>query len=108
MFRSGGGAGGGLGDMLGKLEANGLGDAVSSWLGDGSNKAVDPGKLAKALGPDRISEFAGQAGVSASEAGTLLAGMLPGLVDKLSPGGKLPDRGGLDSMIGGLLGNLGK
>lgn len=107
MFSSKG-TGGGLGDVLGKLEAGGLGDTVSSWLGSGANKAVDPGRLGDALGADRISKFAKQAGVSSSEASTLLAGMLPGLVDKLSPDGKLPDKGGLDSLIGGLLGSIGK
>jgi len=29
-------------------------------------------------------------------------------VDKLSPDGQLPDSGGLDSMLGGLMGALGK
>ena len=109
MFSStSGGADGGLDGLLGKLDAGGMGDAVSSWLGSGANKAVDPGRLGEALGPERVSKFADQAGVSTSEASTLLAGMLPGLVDKLSPEGKLPDKGGLDSMISGLLGNIGK
>ncbi len=107
MFSSETGAGG-IGEILGKLESGGLGDTVSSWLGSGENKAVDPGALSNALGADRLSGFARQAGVSESEASTLLAGMLPGLIDKLSPEGKLPDTGGLDSMIGGLLANLGK
>ena len=109
MFSStGGGADSGLGGILGKLDAGGLGDTVSSWLGSGANKAVDPARLSEALGPERVSQFADQAGVNTSEAGTLLAGMLPGLVDKLSPEGKLPDKGGLDSMLSGLLGNIGK
>jgi uncharacterized protein YidB (DUF937 family) len=34
--------------------------------------------------------------------------MMPGLVDKLSPDGKLPDKDGLDELIGGLLGNLSR
>jgi uncharacterized protein YidB (DUF937 family) len=108
MLSSSGGSGGGLTGLLGQLDKGGLGDAVSSWIGTGANKAVDPGKLGAALGSERVSQFANQAGVSPSEANTLLAGMLPGLVDKLSPDGKLPDKGGLDSMISGLLGNLGK
>jgi len=100
--------GGGLGGLLSTLESGGLADTVSSWLGSGSNKAVDPAKLSDALGADALSAFARDAGVSGSEASTLLAGMLPGLVDKLSPDGKLPDTGGLDNVIGGLLGSLGR
>jgi uncharacterized protein YidB (DUF937 family) len=58
------------------------------------------------LGDDQISAFAEKAGVSGSEASTLLAGLLPQIVDKLSPEGQLPDAGGLDSMLGGLMGAL--
>lgn len=108
LFSSRAGADGGLDGLLGQLKAGGLGDAVSSWLGKGDNKAVTPEKLQEALGDERISAFAKRAGVSGSEASTLLAGMLPGLIDKLSPDGKLPDAGGLDSMIGGLMGALRK
>ncbi len=100
--------GGGLGGLLSNLESGGLGDAVSSWLGSGSNEAIDPGKLTDAIGADTLSGFAKDAGVSGSEAGALLAGILPGIVDKLSPDGKLPDAGGLDSVLGGLLGSLGR
>lgn len=56
-----------------------------------------------------LEQFASKAGIgSCNDASTVLAGLLPGLVDKLSPDGKLPDAGGLDGLIGGLLGSLGK
>jgi uncharacterized protein YidB (DUF937 family) len=107
MFSSGEGNSG-IGSIVESLSAGDLGDVVSSWLGSGDNKAVDPGKLADALGTDKLSKFAEQAGVSGSEASTLLASFLPQIIDKLSPDGKLPDAGNLDSMIGGLLGGIGK
>jgi uncharacterized protein YidB (DUF937 family) len=106
FFSSNDGSGGGLGDIVGALQSGGLGDAVSSWLGSGDNLAVEPGQLQSALGDDQISAFAEKAGVSGSEASTLLAGILPQIVDKLSPEGQLPDAGGLDSMLGGLMGSL--
>lgn len=106
LFSSSKGAGGGLGDIVGALQSGGLGDAVSSWLGGGDNVAVAPDQLKSALGADRISQFAEQAGVSGSEASAVLAGILPQIVDKLSPDGQLPDSGGLDSMLGGLMGAL--
>lgn len=106
MLSSSHGKGNGLGDILGSLSSGGLDDVVSSWLGGGDNKAVDPARLSEAIGPDRVSQFADKAGVSASEAGTLLAGFLPTIVDKLSPDGKLPDAGNLDDLIGGLLSGL--
>jgi uncharacterized protein YidB (DUF937 family) len=106
FFSSGNGSGGGLGDVVGALQSGGLGDVVSSWLGSGDNVAVEPGQLHSALGEERISAFADKAGVSGSEASALLAGILPQVVDKLSPDGQLPDAGGLDSMLGGLIGAL--
>lgn len=105
MFSSKG-AGGGLGDIVGSLQSGGLAEVVNSWLSSGDNQAVEPAKLEQALGAGKMAAFAQKAGVSGSEASTLLAGMLPGLIDKLSPDGKMPDTGGLDDMIGGLLGSL--
>jgi uncharacterized protein YidB (DUF937 family) len=73
---------------------------VSSWISTGENKSISPEQLQSALGQEKLSQFAKQAGVSGSEASAALAGMLPGLVDKLSPDGKLPDTKGIESMIG--------
>lgn len=100
------GGSGGLGGILGALQSSGLDDIVASWVGSGDNKAIEPAQLAGALDSDTLAQFAQKAGVSGSEASTLLAGLLPSLVDKLTPDGRLPDAGGLDSMIGGLLGAL--
>ena len=103
---AGNGSGSGLANLVETLQSGGLGDAVASWLVSGDNQAIAPEQLQSALGDSKISEFAEQAGVSGSEAGTLLASILPQVVDKLSPDGQLPDAGGLDSMLGGLLGSL--
>lgn len=102
------GGAGGIGGLLESLQAEGLGDIVQSWLGGGDNKAISPDQVRSALGPDTLAQFAEKAGIGAdSEASTVLAGLLPTLVDKLSPEGKLPDGGGLDDMLGGLMGALG-
>jgi uncharacterized protein YidB (DUF937 family) len=44
-----------------------------------------------------------KAGVSKAEAASGIAEMLPQLVDKLTPDGKLPDIGPLDDVLKGLL-----
>jgi uncharacterized protein YidB (DUF937 family) len=105
----GGGATGsaGLGGVLSALQSGGLGDVVSSWVGTGANKAISPAHVRAALGSEKVSQFAKQAGVNPSEASSALAAMLPQLVDKLSPDGKLPDAQGLDGLIGKLLGGRG-
>jgi uncharacterized protein YidB (DUF937 family) len=104
---AGAGGSGGLGSVLSALQSGGLGDAVSSWVGTGANKSISPDQLQKALGSERVQQFAKQAGVSGQEASSALAAMLPSLVDKLSPDGKLPSASGLDGMIGKLLGGRG-
>ncbi len=106
FFSSGNGSGSGLNDLVSSLQSGGLGDAVASWLGSGENASVAPEQLRSALGDDTISRFAEKAGVSGSEASSLLASMLPQVVDKLSPDGQLPDADGLGNMLGGLLGKL--
>ena len=94
----------GLGGVLGALQSKGFGDIVSSWVGTGSNKSISPEQLQAALGSEELSQFAEQAGVSRNEASAALASLLPSLVDKLSPEGKLPDAGGIEGMIGKLMG----
>ena len=103
LLRSTGGTGG-LGSVLSSLQSSGMGDVVSSWIGTGANKSISPDQLKSALGPDKLAQFAKQAGVSGGDASSALAGLLPGLVDKLSPDGKLPDAQGLESMLGKLIG----
>jgi uncharacterized protein YidB (DUF937 family) len=94
----------GLGDVLGALKASGLDDVVSSWLGSGSNKAISADQLQAALGSDRLSQFAQQAGIDSQQAGSVLAGLLPQLVDQLSPDGKLPESSAIQGRLSSLLG----
>jgi uncharacterized protein YidB (DUF937 family) len=100
------GGGGGLADVVGMFNKGGLGDVVSSWVGGGPNKPVDPGALASALGPDILGQFAQKAGVGAQEAPSVLASILPGLVNELTPQGHVPQANALDGMLGSLLGQL--
>lgn len=99
----GGGQGGGAG-LIGQLQSSGLGDQVQSWLGGGDNKPVAPEALEKAIGSDAVDKLAQQAGMSHDEARDGLAQVLPQVVDKISPDGKLPDAGGLGDLLGGFLG----
>jgi uncharacterized protein YidB (DUF937 family) len=85
-----GGLAGGLGGLLEKLQNAGHDDTVKSWLGDGQNKAIEPGQLGSALGQKTISNAAQQAGVSEQDFLTQLAQALPQFVDKLTPNGRIP------------------
>jgi uncharacterized protein YidB (DUF937 family) len=94
---------GGMQGIMSKLEASGLGDKAQSWIGTGENKAISPDEVKRALGPDEVRAAAQRAGVSEDEAAAGIAGVLPQLIDQVSPDGKLPDLGRLDDMLSGFL-----
>lgn len=105
----GGGALGGLGGLLGKFTGAGLGHKAQSWVSTGPNQPVEAAEVEQALGSGTIGELAAKTGMSNAQVSSGLAGMLPGLVDKLTPGGSVPDAGGLAKVMKGLdLGSLGK
>ena len=104
-----GGQSGGLAGMLGQFQSAGLGDIAESWIGTGDNQAVEPSQIEAALGSDAISNFASQAGVAQEEAPTLLAQLLPEMIDKLTPQGSAEDAGAdsadnIRSLLGNVLG----
>jgi len=101
------GGGGGLADIIGAFNKGGLGDVVSSWVGGGPNKPVDPGALASVLGPDILGQFAKRAGVGHAEAGSVLAQVLPELVNQMTPQGQVPQGNALDGLLGSLMGQIG-
>ena len=103
----GGGALGGLGGLLGGLRDQGLRHKVESWVGHGENHPVAPHEVERAFDPADLDEAARRAG---TDRGTLLdelSRMLPGMVDGMTPQGRLPQRGEeIGGGIGGLLGRL--
>lgn len=96
------GAGGllaGLGGLLNKLQQGGLGSAANSWVGNGQNQPVPPNQLGTALGSDVIKTLAQRSGLSEDELTQQLSQLLPGLVDKLTPNGRLPTTSELSRMM---------
>jgi len=89
---------GGLTGLVQTFQKNGLGDIVNSWVGTGKNLPVTPQQIQQGLGGDLLSQLATKAGISTDAAGAQLAGLLPDLVDKLTPTGKI-EAGGLDQLL---------
>jgi uncharacterized protein YidB (DUF937 family) len=81
---------GGLGALVGTLQSAGLGNVINSWIGSGPNQPVSPGQLGSALGPDIIKTLAQKSGMSEDDLVRELSQILPGVVDKLTPGGQTP------------------
>ncbi|HMU30549.1 MAG TPA: YidB family protein [Nitrospira sp.] len=98
---------GGLGGLIQAFQKNGLGDIVNSWVGTGKNLPISPEQIHQGLGGDLLKQLASQAGLSTEAAGGQLANLLPGLIDKLTPGGKIPDSTLIEQGLTLLRGKLG-
>jgi uncharacterized protein YidB (DUF937 family) len=90
---------GGLGDLLKQLQQGGQGDAANSWVGKGQNKPISPGDLGSALGADQINAIANQAGLSPDDLLKGLSQYLPGVIDHLTPDGRLPNASELSGRL---------
>lgn len=99
-----GGGGSGLASLVQQFTSAGLGDVVSSWVGTGQNLPISPAQLTQALGHGKLQEMAAQAGIPADQAAGALAGLLPGMVDKLTPNGSLPSAASLLAQAASLFG----
>jgi uncharacterized protein YidB (DUF937 family) len=101
---------GGLGDLLARFQQAGLGDAAASWVGTGANQPVSPDQVEGALGSDLLSRIARQIGMPQGETAGQLSELLPQMVDRMTPNGRLPESGfneddiagfeGLDDLLG--------
>ncbi|HMZ55349.1 MAG TPA: YidB family protein [Nitrospira sp.] len=98
---------GGLSGLIAAFQKNGLGDIVNSWVSTGKNLPISPQQIQQGLGGDLLKQLAAQAGVSSDAAGNQLANLLPGLIDKLTPDGKLPDSHLIEQGLNLLRGKLG-
>jgi uncharacterized protein YidB (DUF937 family) len=90
---------GGLGDLLRQFQQNGQGDVANSWVGPGPNKQISPNDLASALGADQIDALSAQSGLSRDELLSGLSRHLPGVIDHLTPDGRLPTESELSGRI---------
>jgi uncharacterized protein YidB (DUF937 family) len=86
-----GGMGGGLGGLLEQFQRMGYGDQANSWVGTGQNLPISPDVISQIFGREGLSQIAAQAGLSEADASAGLSQLLPGVVDKLTPQGQLPD-----------------
>jgi uncharacterized protein YidB (DUF937 family) len=89
---------GGLAGLVQAFQKNGLTDIVNSWVSTGQNLPVSAQQIKQGLGGDLLNQVASKAGLSPDAAGSQLASLLPDLVDKLTPNGKI-EAGGLDQLM---------
>jgi len=103
----GGEGGAGLQGMVENFTKGGLGETISSWIGTGSNLPISADQIKSVLGNDQVQAIAGKLGLSTDDVLDKLTSLLPQMVDKVTPDGKIPDAAKEAGGIGGLLKKLG-
>lgn len=96
---------GGLQNLISQFDAKGLGDIIGSWVGTGQNQSISPDQLQNVLGSDVLGGIASKLGLNVNDLSSQLSNLLPGVVDKLTPEGKVPE-GDIMSRASDLLGGL--
>ena len=80
---------------------------MSSWVGTGQNQPISAQQLQQGLGADRLRDLAAGAGLTEDAAAGALSGLLPTMVDRLTPDGNLPQSGQIDKLLSSLRSTLG-
>lgn len=96
---------GGLQNLISQFDAKGLGDIISSWVGTGQNKSISADQVQHIFGSDALSGIASKLGLNVNDLSGQLSNLLPNVVDKLTPDGKVPE-GDILSQASNLLGGL--
>jgi uncharacterized protein YidB (DUF937 family) len=97
---------GGIDGLMRRFQEGGLGDVFSSWVATGQNQAISPDELSRVLGHGQVSQISQQANLPPQQAPSLIAALLPVLIDRLTPRGQVPDQGQMSSQTGDLLKSL--
>ncbi len=80
---------GGLAGLVQAFQKNGLCEIVNSWVSTGQNMLASPQQIEQGLGSDVLRQLASKAGLSPQDASSQLSKLLPNLIDKLTPNGKI-------------------
>ena len=101
------GGSGGLNGLISQFASKGLGDIINSWIGTGKNLPVSADQLQSVLGNDTVKNLASKLGMESGALTSQLTNLLPEVVNKLTPDGKVPEGDimskGMD-MLGGMFG----
>ncbi len=80
----------GLGGLILRLAASGLGPQVESWIQPGPNQRVTPRQVRIAIGAEEIEQIAFDSKLSSRQVEQGLATILPRAIDRLTPDGVVP------------------
>src|SRR6266481_6777956 len=93
---------GGLSGLQQKFQEKGLGGVMSSWIGTRQNLPISSEQLQSVLHSGALEQVAAKAGIDPSQLTSMMSTLLTHVVDKLTPGGEVPEGGTLSKMMKGL------
>lgn len=82
---------GGLGALIAQMTQRGYGSQAQSWVSTGPNEPLPPQAVSELFGQQELADIAAQAGLSEDETREGLAELLPEVVDRVTPEGRLPE-----------------
>ncbi|GAC1617460.1 MAG: hypothetical protein PVS2B2_20260 [Candidatus Acidiferrum sp.] len=93
---------GGVSGLQKMFQQQGLGGIVGSWIGSGQNLPISAEQLQSVLHSDALEQAAQKAGLDPSQLTAMMSQLLPHVVDKMTPEGKVPDTSSVQQMMKGL------
>ena len=97
---------GGLTGMVETFKSKGLGGVVGSWISTGENQPISAEQIQRVLGGEQMQRIAEKIGVPREDIASGLANLLPQVIDKLTPDGKIPEGGLLQQGLSMLRGKF--
>jgi len=98
---------GGLGALLEQFQRGGFGDQARSWVSTGRNLPIPPEAIDNVFGREGVAEIARRAGVTEEDASRGLSQLMPEVVDRMTPGGQVPDTASLLASVDSFAKRLG-
>lgn len=96
----------GLGGLILRFAASGLGPQVESWIQPGPNQKLAPRQVRMAVGQQEIERIADDSNLSTRQVELGLATILPRAIDRLTPEGTVPPSANIRRSLGRLDGLL--
>ena len=83
---------GGIQGVIAQLEKQGLGATARSWVSTGPNQPISADQVNQVFGSGMLGQLAAKAGLNPQELSQKLSQILPTAIDKLTPGGQIPQK----------------
>lgn len=83
---------GGIGAVLDRFKQQGYGRHAQSWVDTGQNETLDDQAVQQVVGQDELRQMAEKLGVPEDQVAQAFAQIMPEMVDKLSPEGRVPEQ----------------